>query len=352
MHALQMPGRPAAGLMTALVGAVVAIVLGLLTFGAQATAAPYALPLAVSVPPGGALEPIAERVASQGGEAVSWRVATEPKARELLDDKAVYGILQLRAGPGGPRVGAVVSDAISPAATQAARQILVTVGTAVSARLSPQGPAPVPVETVHPTSKAGTVFPLAASALLWIATLVTSLVLALLASRSGRTPTASARLTAVAAIAVLAPAVVVGFAWLWDRDLTLPWTAVGFLVLVATAFAALQGGMLRVLGISAAPLLAVLYLTVPAVAALPPELLHPAYRFALWSWTPFRFSTESLRSLLFLDGSVPDVRPGVVVFAVLAAVGLLLLLWPARRGARAPSTAVSEHALPERAPAA
>lgn len=345
MRAPQLPGGSTAGLVAALVGAVVAIVLGLATFGVQATAAPHEFPLAVSVPPGSELEPIAERIAGQGGEAVSWHVTTH-HAREMLDDKDVYGILQLTPTRDGTQISAVVSGAITPAATQAAQQILVSAGTAVSAQLPPQGLAPVPVETVHPTSKAGAVFPLAASALLWIATLVTSLLFGLLASRNGRTPTARARLAAVAAIAVLASAAVIGFAWLWDHNLTLPWQAVGFLVLVATAFAAVQGGVLRLLGLPGAPLLAVLYLTVPAVAALPPELLHPVYRIALWSWTPFRFSTETLRSLLFLDGSTPGVGTGVLVFAALAVVGLQLLLSPARSDTRA---VTSEHTTAERA---
>lgn len=45
----------------------------------------------------------------------------------------------------------------------------------------------------------------------------------------------------------------------------------------------------------------------------------------------FRFSTETLRSLLFLDGSAPDVSTGIVVFASIAVVGLAVLLWPARK---------------------
>lgn len=74
-----------------------------------------------------------------------------------------------------------------------------------------------------------------------------------------------------------------------------------------------------------------MHLMAPAVAAQPPELLNPAYRTLLWSWTPFRFSTETLRSLLVLDGSAPDVGVGVAVFTVMAAAGMVVLLWPARR---------------------
>lgn len=192
-------------------------------------------------------------------------------------------------------------------------------------------PSPVAVETVHPASTAAKVLPLAASALLWLGTLVGSLLLVLLASRHGRVPTFGARLLSVAAMAGAAPAVVLGLGRLWDHDLDIGWPLVGFLVLVAGAFAALQGGVLRLLGLRGAALLAPLYLMAPAVAAQPPELLDPTYRTFLWSWTPFRFSTETLRSLLVLDGSAPDVGIGIAVFSVMAVAGLVVLLWPARR---------------------
>lgn len=94
--------------------------------------------------------------------------------------------------------------------------------------------------------------------------------------------------------------------------------------------------MLRLLGLFGIAILAPLYLMAPAVAALPGELVQPAYKVALWSWTPFRFSTETLRSLLYLDGSAPDVATGVIVFASLAVVGLVVVLWPSRRGTGGP----------------
>ncbi len=138
-------------------------------------------------------------------------------------------------------------------------------------------------------------------------------------------------LVSLTAASILAPAVVLGYAALWDSSLEVPWPAVGYLVLVAAAFAAVHGFVLRLLGLAGAPLLALLYLTVPAVAALPPELLQPAYRVLLCSWSPFRFSTETLRSLLFLDGSAPGVDTGILLFTLLAAGGLAVLLWPSRK---------------------
>jgi hypothetical protein len=70
--------------------------------------------------------------------------------------------------------------------------------------------------------------------------------------------------------------------------------------------AAPQAGLLRVLGVGAMAILGPLYLVAPAVAGQVPELLNPAYRALLWSWTPFRFSAEGLRSFLQGTPDAPD----------------------------------------------
>ena len=47
-------------------------------------------------------------------------------------------------------------------------------------------------------------------------------------------------------------------------------------------------------------------------------------------WTPFRFSTEGLRSLLQGVPGAPDVTTGLWVLGALLAAGLLVVLWPGR----------------------
>jgi hypothetical protein len=101
---------------------------------------------------------------------------------------------------------------------------------------------------------------------------------------------------------------VLGLARIWDAGLPLSWEVAGFLGLVGTAFALLQAGVLRWLGLAGMAVLAPLYLMAPAVAGMPPELLNPVYRALLWSWTPFRFTAEGLRSLLFVGSGAPDVQ--------------------------------------------
>ncbi|WP_410644791.1 ABC transporter permease [Amycolatopsis sp. lyj-346] len=308
--------RPAGALalVAALAGALVAVVLGFLTFGAQATVAPDGVPVAVAAPP-----EIAQRLAAHGGGQLAWTVATPAEARRLLADKKIYGVLELAPGP----VATVVtSGAVNPAGTQVAQQALTGAATALAG-------APKQ-EVLHPAGLAARVAPLAASALAWIGALVAGLALTQLAQRTGRPIGAGARLLQVTGAGVLITAVVAGFFALWDATLPLTADVLGFVFLAATAFAALQAGLLRLLGLRAMALLAPLYLVAPAVAGQVPELLNPAYRALLWSWTPFRFSTEGLRSLLQGVPDAPDVTTALWVLGALLAAGLLVALWPGR----------------------
>lgn len=307
--------------LVGLAGALVGLLIGLLTFGVQATAGPHQVPLAV----GPADSPAAQAVAAQAGDRVAWRlVGSRAEAESLLELKQVDGALLLSPAPGGMRATVLLSGALNPNATAVAQPVLVQVGGAVGRA------APVEVVTLHPTSAAGRVVPLAASALLWLATLIPS-TLALTAAprlRGGR-PLGRLALIAIAfCAALLASGVVLGLARLWDGGLSISWEFAGLLGLVGTAFALLQAGVLRWLGLAGMAVLGPLYLMAPAVAGQAPELLDPVYKTLLWSWTPFRFSTEGLRSLLFLDAGSPDVQNALLVFAGIGLVGLLLVAAP------------------------
>src|SRR5438045_3729155 len=148
-------------LVAAVAGALVAVVLGFLTFGAQATVAPDHVPVAVAAPPD-----IAQRIAGHGGGQLAWTVTTPAEARQLLEDKKVYGVLELAPGPSAT---VVTSGAVNPAGTQVAQQALTGAATAL-------GGAPKQ-EVLHPVSLAGRIAPLAASALAWIGALVAGLAL-------------------------------------------------------------------------------------------------------------------------------------------------------------------------------
>ncbi|MFD4671538.1 ABC transporter permease [Lentzea sp. NPDC058450] len=282
-------------LVTAVAGAVVAFLLGLLTFGVQATAHPHDVPLAVVAPP-----PIAQRVAQADSAEVQLKVVDVGEARKLLQDKEVYGVLEIVPGQATIRL----NPAVNPSGTQVAQQVLTGVA---------QG-AGLPVKVEAPAvSAAERTAPLAASALLWVGGMVAGLLFVVLKGR---------RLRWLSALttAVLVTGSTVGLLAWWG--VTFDAAALAFLLAVAVSFALLQAGLFRHLGIRAMGVLGLLYLMAPAVAGQVPELLNPAYRAVLWSWTPFRFSTEGLRSLMY-DGSVSTEW---WVFGGIALVGLVLLL--------------------------
>lgn len=314
---------PLVAVLLALIGAVVALVLGLLTFGVQATISPDHVPLAVGAnDPGGAaaLSQLTQGIAAHGGSEVDWHVVqSRAEAQSLLDSKQVYGALLFSPGAGGLSATVLLSGAVNPTATAIAQPILV--GVAAGSR------APYQVETIHPTSVAGRTLPLAGTALLWLAALVANVVTLVLGPRlRGGASLGRVGVAGVAAsAAVLGTGLVVGLAWLWDSSLPIDWSLVGFLLLVGFAFALLQAAILRWLGIAGVALLGPLYLMAPAVAGLPPELINPVYRALLWSWTPFRFSVEGIRSLLLLGGGASDVPAALLLFGAIALGGLVLI---------------------------
>lgn len=329
------PRPVAVGVLAALVGALVAIALGFLTFGVQATLAPHDVPLAIATSQP-QLTQLAQRITTQGGDEVEWTVTSPAGAQQLLADKDVYGVLELEPGKATIRT----SGAINPTGTQVAQQILTGAAQGIAAAVAQQGAPPIEIAQAaeHPASPAGRTAPLAASALVWMAGLVAAAAFALISLRNGgRKPGIGARLVEVSSAAVVATGVAGGFIALWDSSLNLDARTWGFLLLVAFGFAAIQGGLVRLLGIRALAVLAPLYLMAPAVAGQIPELLNSAYRVLLWSWTPFRFSSEGLRSLLLGTPDAPDVATAIWVFAGLALVGLIVLVVPLGR-VDAPST--------------
>jgi LPXTG-motif cell wall-anchored protein len=336
--------RWTAGLATGLAGALAAVVLGFLTAGVQATAAPRGLPLALTVPDGPAGVALAQRLTAQAGDAVDWRVVDTARARELLAAGEVRGALAVAPGAG---ITTTTSGAASPAATAVATQVLARAGAGLAVAIGQQtGDAPpVRAEVLRTVAPGAAALPLTATSLLWLAGLAANAALLLVSSRAGRPQPTGAGLAVAGAVAVLGPAVVWGFARLWGLGIAWSAGALGFLALTGLAFALLQGGLLRLLGLPGIGVLALLYLTAPAVAGQAPELLHPAYRVLLWSWTPLRFPTDALRDLLLGAGSAPAVATGFWVLVGLAMLGLAGLILPRRRR-RAPAPA------PTSAPAA
>ena len=310
-------------MLAALIGTVFALVLGLLTVGVQATVNPDHVPLAVGTEDPAnapAAAQLVQNIAAHGGDQVSWHtVQSRTEAVDLLDSKQVYGALLFSPGAGGLTATVLLSGAVNPNGTAIAQPILLGIAASTKSQIE--------VGTIHPASAAGRTLPLAATALLWLAALVGNVVALVLGPRlRGGNSLGRVGVIGVAASAsLLGTGLVIGFGWLWDSSLSIVWDVAGFLALVGFAFALLQGAVLRWLGLAGVALLGPLYLMAPAVAGLPPELIHPVYRALLWSWTPFRFSVEGTRSLLFLGGGAPDVQPALLLFIGIALGALLLI---------------------------
>ncbi len=123
-------------------------------------------------------------------------------------------------------------------------------------------------------------------------------------------PLALSALAWVGCLATSAVLILAGFLKLWDSSLPLGRDVLDFRFLASTGFVALQTGLRCLLGVRAMAILGSLCLVVPAVAGQVPELLNAAYRVMLWSWTPFRFSVEGLRSLCRACPARRTSRPG------------------------------------------
>src|SRR5258708_16595681 len=132
-------------LVPGLVGALAALILGLLTFGVQSTLEPRHLPLAVGASDPAAtaaLTPVIGRVTAQGGDLVEWRrVDSRAQAEGLLGGKAIYGALLFSPGPGGLTATVLVSGALNPTATQVAQPILTQIAMSITSAARAQPPA-------------------------------------------------------------------------------------------------------------------------------------------------------------------------------------------------------------------
>ena len=319
---------PLVALLPAIVGSIAALVLGLLTFGVQATVNPDHVPLAVGTEDPGAAAPLAQLthgIASHGGDQVAWHtVQSRAEAESLLDAKQVYGAVLFSPTSDGLNATVLVSGAVNPQATAIAEPILIGVAAGTKAQFQ--------VATIHPASAAARTLPLAGTALLWLAALAGNVVALVLGPRlrAGAPMGRIGVLGLSASVAILGTGVVVGLAWLWDSSLAIDGDVVGFFMLVGFAFALLQAAILRWLGFPGVALLGPLYLMAPAVAGLPPELINPVYRALLWSWTPFRFSVEGIRSVMLLGGGAPDVQPALILFAAIALGSAMLIVFRRR----------------------
>ncbi|MEW4282750.1 YhgE/Pip domain-containing protein [Priestia koreensis] len=75
-----------------------------------------------------------------------------------------------------------------------------------------------------------------------------------------------------------------------------------FVFFVGYMFFLLQNALLNWIGFAAAPIFLLLFFFSMPILSLPKEFLPSLTNDLLYSWVPFRFSVDGMRSLLFFDG--------------------------------------------------
>ncbi len=369
----------------------VLMIFGLAMMGSVLGAKPKELPLALAVldqpadlPTGGQLavgEMVKDRVTGLKELPVKWHLAgSEEEVQAMMDRQEVYGALVLPAdfsagvmslGSPEPKPAAVklyVNEGMSSQGVTAARTILqqmaLTMKTELTGTvltLAEQRVEQVPIGSVrallqpfeteevgvHPVgaNNAGGTAPNLLTQIMWIGSMIMS-VFFFLAARAAREEGG--------AWGVVGGQIFVGLVLTAGASGLLVWMAVSwygmemadpaavwlFLWLSASAFFLMQTALFNWIGFPAIALLVMLLFFSLPILNVAPEFLPQATRDLLYSWTPFRYVADGLRSLMYYGGEFGMGLPYTVLWSI-AGVGLAVVLASAlRRGrARAEATA-------------
>ena len=350
--------RRAVGVFIAVIA--VHILLGIATFGPSTSADLSDVPVAVLDADGGEF---AGELAAADLDVIEWQaVGTEQVLRDELDDKAVAAglvipegttatleqlageqpepaVLELYVNHGrNPEAAQSIEAAIVGIAEAAAAEIssetltgLTEADVSISAAAVPTLAEPIQVESIPvnaPADAADAQTPLVLVAMLWIGSLIATLVSWLGLHRKDTTPVGflGAQLIVVAALAVIQPLSIVAVGnWLLGMDISLTATLFGALALTTALFFLLQSAVLNWLGFGGWPILVLLWLFSFTLLSVPAEALATGYRVLIHSWLPSRFPYEAIQGIVHFDGAG---QAGLMlgISAAIAAGALALLL--------------------------
>ncbi len=349
--------RKAIGVFIAVIA--VHILLGVATFGPSTSADLSEVPVAVLDDDGGAL---AGELTGADLDVVDWEtVATHDAMIEALDDKEIAAGLVIPAGTSdtlaalGPEatepvvlelyvnhgrnpeaaqtIEATITGLAEGAAAELSGQTLTALGetdAAVSPAAVPVLADPIQVEAIPvnaPADAADAQTPLVLVAMLWIGSLIATLVSWLGLHRKDATPMGflGAQLIVVAALAVVQPLSIVAVGnWLLGMDITLTGTLFGALALTTALFFLIQSAVLNWLGFGGWPILVLLWLFSFTLLSVPAEALATGYRVLIHSWLPSRFPYEAIQGIVHFDGAG---QAGLMLaISAAIAIGALALL--------------------------
>ncbi len=350
--------RKAIGVFIAVIA--VHILLGVATFGPSTSAELSEAPVAVLDADGGEL---ADQLTGADLDVVDWESVTSRDAMHTaLDDKEVAAGLVIPAGTSdtlaalGPEatdpvvLELYVNHGRNPEAAQSIEATITALAEGAAAELSGQtltalgetdavvSPASVPVladpiqvEPVAvnaPADAADAQTPLVLVAMLWIGSLIATLVSWLGLHRKDSTPAGflGAQLIVVAALAVIQPLSIVAVGnWLLGMDIALTGGLFGALALTTALFFLIQSAVLNWLGFGGWPILVLLWLFSFTLLSVPAEALATGYRVLIHSWLPSRFPYEAIQGIVHFDGA-GQAGPMLAISAAIAIGALALLL--------------------------
>ncbi len=170
--------------------------------------------------------------------------------------------------------------------------------------------------------------PILFTVLLWLGSLIGSLVIWLMLHTKDQLPQRflGTQLFAGAMLAVIQAFFALAIAgWLMGMELVNYGYLILFLIITAFVFFLIQSSVLNWLGFKGWPILILIWLFGLPVVSMPPEMLSSFYRYGIYSWIPYRFSVEGLSSILFFDAG-SNLAAILTIMALAGACFLLLLL--------------------------
>ncbi|MDQ1912175.1 DUF3533 domain-containing protein [Paenibacillus sp. GD4] len=374
---------------SALIVLLVMMIFGLAMLGTVSSAKPKELPVALVVldqeaarPGGGSVhigKMLQEKLQSASQLPIRWtELPSEEAAVEGLDRQKYYaalvigkdvssGVISLTtpsAKPGTVKIyvneglhaqaaGAVkqiLNQVMSGAGQEIGKQLLAQLGQAM-----PQVPASVAgalmtpfvihEQTIHPigVNHAGGNAPNLLTQLLWVGSMVSSILLFAAVQRSGVAWTWRSAATVLIAGLVIVTAADSLLMWMaegwYGMELTNRAGLWSFMLLTGVAFFLMQFALLSWIGLPAMGLIVLTMFFAMPVIGMAPEFLPEAARVWLYSWVPLRFSSAGIRDLLYFGGSEP-LEGAVTVLGWLGTGGLLLIgMLPLRKRKAAQSAA-------------
>ncbi len=349
--------RRAIGVFIAVIA--IHVLLGIATFGPSTSMDLTDVPVAVLDADGGQLG--AELTGAEV-EQIEWQtVGSRQALDEALDDKEVAAGLIIPEGAtealgdlAGEQPEPVVLELLSnrgrnPEAAQAVEQIIDGIAAGAAAEVSSETlagvaeagiditpeavhvlaePIRVDIVAVNAPADAGDAqTPLVLVAMLWIGSLIATLVSWLSLHRKDITPTGflGGQLVIVAVLSIVQPLSIVAVGnWLLGLDISLSWALFGALALTTALFFLLQSAVLNWLGFGGWPILVLLWLFSFTLLAVPVEALATGYRVLVHSWLPSRFPYEGIQGIVHFDGAGQAGLMMAISGAI--AIGALLVL--------------------------